>query len=133
MGAISLAPSRAWRLFVDSIEIILAFHSTTLGLYLLLPFDTFGSSPSFAIMAAIAPEWAWGSVILACGLGLLAAMWIGSVHWRLRILILLAHLWLIIAVAVAVANYRSSGVISYVFFCIIYIATYLRLAAENGR
>jgi hypothetical protein len=117
----------------DPTEIILAFHSTMLGAYLLLPFDTFGSSPTFSVMAAMAPEWVWGSVILACGLGLLAAMWAGSVQWRLRILFPFAHLWLVVAVAIAFANWKSAGVISYIFFGIIYIATYLRLAAMNGK
>jgi hypothetical protein len=114
-------------------EIILSLHSTVLGLYLLLPFSTFQSSQSFAIMAAIAPEWAWGAVIFAGGVGLLVAVLRGDIWWRLHILILLAYLWLAIAAAFIVSSYQSIAVISYVFYCVIYLATYLRLAALNGK
>lgn len=128
-----VTPTRIWRLLIESMEIILALHSIALGAYLLLPFNTFGSSRSFVIMAAIAPEWVWGGLIFALGTVLFVAVLVGSVQWRLRILILLAHIWLVIALALIVANYESVAVISYVFFSIIYIATYLRLAATSGR
>lgn len=37
-----------------------------IGLWLLLPFDTFGSSPTFAALS-ILPEWLWGVTLIGLG------------------------------------------------------------------
>lgn len=37
-----------------------------MGLWLLLPFDTFGSSPTFATLAVL-PEWTWAIVLIGLG------------------------------------------------------------------
>ena len=128
-----LPPMRIWRLLFESTELILALHSIALGLWLALPLNTFASSATFSVMAVLAPEWAWSVVILAGGLGLMAAVVVGNVRWRLRLLLILAHLWLMVAAAMLVANYQSIAAISYVFFFAIYLRAYLRLAALNVR
>lgn len=47
---------------------------------LLLPFDTFGASPSYRVMATIAPEEAWG--LFYCFVGLIqSAALCGGVYW----------------------------------------------------
>lgn len=132
-GAMPLHRPILGRLLFESVDLILALHSMALGLWLLMPWSTFASSITFRMMGTLAPEWVWGGVILAGGLGLFTALLLDNIQWRLRILRGLAFLWLVVAMAMAVANLRSIAAISYIFFGLIYIRAYLRLAALNGR
>src|SRR4051794_8161211 len=52
----------------EPIEVLLGTMATLWGFWLVLPFDTFASSPAFGVMAQLAPEMLWGGVILTIGL-----------------------------------------------------------------
>lgn len=51
------------------------------GAWLLMPFGTFETSSVFRLVAVI-PEWAWGILLIAIGIGHLMALADGSAGWR---------------------------------------------------
>ena len=52
-----------------------------IGLWLLLPFETFESSPTFAVFS-ILPEWLWGGALIAIGAGHVSALRSGDLDQR---------------------------------------------------
>lgn len=53
------------------------------GVWLLLPWDTFASSSTFRVIG-VAPEWAWGTVLFLVGSGHLVVLRDGSRTGRRR-------------------------------------------------
>lgn len=102
------------------------------GIWMLLPQDTFASSPAtWQIVADIAPEWAWGlAMIVSSAVGIIGVY---SRHVRRRRVALaaLACLWFAIWLCFVMSNWRSTGVITYLWFVILYAISYLK-AGTNG-
>jgi hypothetical protein len=65
----------------EPVELIGGATKVAMGLWLLLPFDTFGSSRTFSALAVF-PESAWGAFFLVVGLAHLAALYDGRRTWR---------------------------------------------------
>jgi hypothetical protein len=49
-------------------EFVIGFQGIGVGLWLLLPFDTFASNPAYGRMASFLPEWAWGGALFIVGI-----------------------------------------------------------------
>lgn len=81
-----------------------------IGLVFLNPFTgTFAAGRGFAVMEALAPEWAWGLILFWIGCIGLLAMWNQSVKWRRGMLFLIACLWACMAFTFYISNSNGLG------------------------
>lgn len=86
MRWVKRARSAWWTLILaehdtEPAELSGGFMKVAIGAWLLLPFDTFESSPTFAVFS-ILPEWLWGGSLMALGAGHLMALRSGNVDQR---------------------------------------------------
>jgi hypothetical protein len=100
--------------------VILAEHDTepaelsggalkcAIGLWLLLPFDTFASSPTFVTLA-ILPEWVWGTALLCVGVFHLGVLRLGDRSWRQRASLFGFLVWFSFAVVFVFTNPPAFG------------------------
>lgn len=65
----------------EPVELIGGATKVIMGIWLLLPFDTFEASPTFSELRVF-PEWAWGTFFLVVGLLHLTALHDGNRVWR---------------------------------------------------
>lgn len=63
------------RLRLDPLAVMVGIWATLWGLWVLMPWGTFDSSPSFQRLDAVGTEWGWGLFALACGLAVLQPRW----------------------------------------------------------
>jgi hypothetical protein len=101
------------------------------GGWLLNPvWNSFSTTPSFAAMAALAPEWAWGAAVMLIGLaegyGLLADVPI----LRKVTALLLTFVWASVGAMIAYANIAATGVVVYPLLAVSSGWAYLRLMAR---
>lgn len=98
------------------LEISTAVQSILWGTWLLLPFQTFGSSPVFSVMAVVAPEQVWGVLALASGVFQLVAAHTKRLKWRWYATCLTLFLWMFIDVAFWLTqSYSTASVANLVF------------------
>lgn len=79
-----------------------------LGFWLLLPMDSFASSPTFAVLDVI-PETAMGLVLLAVGIGHLLALRDGYVPWRRAASLIGFLIWFTFAATFVWSNPPAMG------------------------
>jgi hypothetical protein len=104
-----------------------------LGGGLLNPYtDTFVSSPSFAAMAALAPEWVWGLALFGVGVVHLAAMIRRAYHWRRAMMFVFAVLWAFMAAMFLLSNPSGWGPVLYGILAGSSGWAYWRLSLRNG-
>lgn len=127
--------SRAWW------SLILAEHDTEpaelsggllkvgIGLWLLLPFDTFESSPTFAVFS-ILPEWLWGSVLLALGVLHLSALRSGDLDSRRRSATIGYLVWFSFAVTFVTTNPPAIGWLAFLIAGLAQLWCSLRLGGR---
>lgn len=108
-------------------ELLNGLAATLWGFWLLLPWDSFGRTSSFAAMRELAPEWLWGATI--CGLGIIqiAGLIAGWWRWRRRSALILCGVWAFIAVMLAQANISGTGTVIYPLFSLSAMWAYLRM------
>jgi CHASE2 domain-containing sensor protein len=102
------------------------------GIWLLLPWDTFGASPSFRAMKAFAPEWIWGASIAFVGfLQTLATL---RKNYRARIVtaMLAIFFWLAIVIFFFLGNILSTAWIPYIVLAIMNIVALVELNNANN-
>lgn len=85
------------------LEFILAIQAILFGAWLLLPYETFGVSSTYAVMRSIAPEWLWGAVIFGVG----AIQFFGLFTKRIGIRRVLGFLDLFLWTAVDLAQWLT--------------------------
>jgi hypothetical protein len=124
-----------WVLFrsdFDFSELLCGLAGALWGAFLLLPQDTFASTPTFNSMELLAPEWAWGLAIMSGGLWQLASM--SMEHHRSRRISALggALTWAFISVLFALANIASTAVIIYPLLCLSATWAYWRLGRSDA-
>lgn len=97
---------------IHLIELIFGSSSVLWGTFLLLPIDTFASTPSFRTMATF-PEWAWGFCLALLGI----LQFMGATYDQARIRQAAAFgliaLWGFVAISLLLANPASTGPIAY--------------------
>ena len=74
------------------------------GTWLLLPINTFASTPSYQLLADIAPEWVWGLLFLIFGITQLTSVSLDQVRMRRISSALLALLFIIYISGVFTSN-----------------------------
>lgn len=93
------------------------------GLWLANPWlESFDSSPSYAALAQVLPEWAWGLVMIA--LGVLTLYSISQQFGRLRRWLSLIHVifWMFVSTLLAIGNLSSAGIP--VYYVIAFLALF---------
>lgn len=65
----------------EPVELMGGGTKVMMGVWLLLPFQSFTSSPTFAALAVL-PEWVWGTFLLCVGVFHLAVLRNGDRDWR---------------------------------------------------
>jgi hypothetical protein len=113
-------------------EYILAGVAVLWGVWLLNPWGvSFGTTKTFQIMAAMAPEEVWGGALALTGLTLIYGLR-RDLRWlRRRACFYLFVLWLLVAVATLIANPLSSAFPSYLGYSCLCLFAYLRLSGAN--
>jgi len=89
-----------------------AFQSALWGLWLFLPWDSFGVSQAYAFMKTIMPDWAWGGSMLFFGLYTGVAVYMdNSPQYTMRKInaFLGCVFWTAIAFGFLAGNYRSTA------------------------
>lgn len=109
-------------------ELLNGLAATLWGLWLLLPWNTFGRTATFAAMRDTGvPEWLWGTVIFTLGIIQIAGLVAGWWRWRRRSALILCGVWAFIAVMFAQANISSTGTVIYPLFSLSAMWAYLRM------
>jgi hypothetical protein len=83
-----------------------------IGIWLLLPLDTFDSSPTFAALA-IMPEWLWGVALVTLGSAHLAALHTGHQDRRRNAATVGYLVWFSFAVVFVTTNPPAIGWIAF--------------------
>jgi hypothetical protein len=78
------------------------------GGWLLLPFETFESSPSFVALT-ILPEWVWGTALLCIGVLHIGVLRLGARSWRQRLSLFGWLVWFSFAAVLVTANPSGIG------------------------
>lgn len=92
----------------EPVELIGGATKVAMGIWLLLPFETFLSSPTFVTIGAF-PEWAWGGFLLVVGTFHLAALHDGRRGWRKWASLIGFLVWFSFAVVFVVTNPPAIG------------------------
>lgn len=100
---------------IDFVEILMGLLLIGWGVQLLLPWDTFRGSPSFAALVSIWPheEWAWGVVFLVIGMLKVGAYLSGHLLFRVAASLITSSAWAFIAGTFGWANPSGTGVVMY--------------------
>lgn len=108
-------------------ELLNGVMATALGAWLLLPFQTFTSTPTFGAMRDLAPEWLWGCGIVIIGLaqlvGLIADWW----RWRRQVALASIFVWASLSTLVVFSNPASPDAAMYLVLSLSVGWAYLRL------
>jgi hypothetical protein len=109
------------------IENIAALQLALWGLWLLMPWDTFSTAAVFATLSAIVPEWVWGLATLVSG-----SLWllVRPMHLRAWLALWAIFYWLIISIAYAVGNYRSTAMAVYPLYIFVAWMAYLEIKRD---
>jgi len=120
-------------------EWALALITLSWGLVLLRSVDTFAISPSFAGLARIAPEWAWGFGCVAIGGIRLAALainglWVPSTyHLRAATSFMSIFIWFQITLGVVAATgFTSTAIAVYPWLLVLDFVCLYRVARDNA-
>ncbi len=108
------------------------------GGWLLNPaYDTFSSGAAFSVMARIAPEETWGTVVGIIGLLGLWAVRTGWLRLEIYAAVGLFFVWIVLVLVYAVAAFQTTGVPIYSVLVLItadaYIAARIQWLKENRK
>jgi hypothetical protein len=126
---------RAWLLIVrrdvDLIEIASGVLMLGWGLQLLMPWNTFTTSASYAAMGAIMPEFAWGAMLAWVGLTQVGAYLLDQ--WRIRLASTLGSCmaWTFLGVLFGVANPQGTGIVVYPFLALVSALVFWRILTHR--
>lgn len=85
--------------------------------------------PAYAVLYTIAPQWAWGGMILALGVAQVIAIWQEDRQWRSRVALAQSGVWFVIALALGLYNIYSTALVSYFWIATFHLVIYIRQAA----
>jgi hypothetical protein len=116
------------------IELLFSVVTSSWGLWLLLPFDSF-SSRNFRVLAWIAPEEAWGLFALATAALRVYGVLADSKECRMGAAWLGFLIWTFVAYGIAFTDVRSTGVPVYAAYAAVsaFVAIRLKWARAAGE
>lgn len=115
------------------VESITAVQSMLFGLWLILPFDTFGSGSVFDIMRQIAPETTWGVLMMILGVAQLYVVHVKKVLYRIWVTRIMLPVWVIIDLSFLLSRTASSASITYFVFVMCSAWSLISLALRQNR
>lgn len=115
------------------VEYLLGSLAISWGGWLLMPWNAFPSTPTFATMHAIAPEEVWGSGLVLGGGFLIFGLLRMSYRMRRQALICLFLMWLAVWLALLLGNWRSTATAVYFHAAVFCAMAYLRLPPSEKR
>jgi hypothetical protein len=110
-----------------SIELFSSVELISLGLLLLLPYQTFAANPaSYEALAGIFPEDGWGLILLSLGVVQMTAL----IHWpssRRYVAFIAMTIYALLTAGFFLASPISTGVVTYGVIAISQLWAYVRL------
>ena len=127
---------RVYSLFLmptRSMELLSGVEAAVLGIFLLLPYHTFASSPLYSAMAGLLRENTWGVLLIAVGLVQLAGVigwWMTEQQahlWRKWSALLMVAMYSFLASGFALVTIYTTAVPTYSLFALSQFWAYLNL------
>lgn len=101
------------------LETILSFESVLLGMWLLLPMNTFSTANTFKMLAVWPGELAVGSILVCLGLARAYALVLKKTRLRWNIAVVGMVVWSYIDLSFFISNPASTAVVTYFVFVIL--------------
>lgn len=130
----TLRTARHWVYEVspDSLEFFGGLLSLTLGIWLVLPFDTFRSSPVFTFVASVSPEETWGfGMLIAGGLKLASLFGFTKPVIRKATSIILAIVYGIWAFGLIYSVPTNTATVTYTMLSLAMVWAYVNLEGQD--
>ena len=108
-------------------SIILGFLTAFWGFWLLLPHKTFTSAALFSKMGAFAPEWAWGTWAVTCGLAIIVSVFTNNYLWLSRAMAFAVWHWSTVSGMMWWGDWRNTGGLTYTFVSMYAVFVYLNI------
>lgn len=102
----------------DPLEVVTAIQSILWGIWLLLPYDTFGSSRVYSVMATVAPEIWWGTFFLFIGMFQLILVHLRKRNSRRLLALAMLFSWTFADIGFWLSGSSSAAAITYLTFVI---------------
>lgn len=114
--------ARAWAKTINGVsEGIAASFAFWWGAWVASPFwATFDSTPTFRVMADLAPAWLWGSLPMAAGLLLLRYSIMGNRTLKQHALLFLVAFFVFVFAVLTLGNPSSTAVPTYLHAAVMY-------------
>lgn len=136
-GLVQRVADRAYRLIVerdvDLIEVASGLLFLGWGIQLLLPWQTFASSGGYAVLAAVLPENAWGTLLALLGVLKIGAYLLAKHRARLAGSLVGSMTWAFFSVAFGVANPAGTGIVVYPFLAVLSALIFWRVLTHRER
>ena len=104
------------------------------GLWLVLPWPTFASTPTFALLEYMAPELFWGYLIMAlCTFKIYVLLWSRNPNLKIVPNAIMAGYWFVCFLSFVMSNWQSTASVIYFFFFLSSVwVTYRRYVQSQG-
>jgi hypothetical protein len=112
------------------LQIILSTGALLWGVWLIVPLQTFATS-TFAALARLAPEGAWGSAVVLLALGSLYTTVRRNYTWQKCALLALTAWWILLFLLVIEANPASTATVTYPLLAAVSIFAYLQVGLHS--
>lgn len=113
-------------------ELFGALWMLSLGVWLLLPFDTFTWVRDFAILERVSVEWLWGVALTAVALWRLDALIMNRIQTRRGLTMMAVVTWSSLAPILIISNIASPGGVAYLVFALLEMVTYRNVCDESA-
>lgn len=115
-------------------QVILSCGALLWGMWLLLPFRTFASSPAtYALLEHTACEWVWGLALMSLSLGSLYTVLRANLRWQRRLLLALTAWWLLLVILFSTGNLASTATPGYLLLATIHVWAYIEVGVFEKR
>ena len=115
----------------NTLEAITAIQAILIGFWYCLPGNTFSSSTTYAVMAALAPDLIWGVYFMAMGSIQLVSMHLASLKNRRRYAWFAMVSWIFIDLGFWSSGSTSAAAMTYVTFVLVAVWSYAALSAPD--
>lgn len=112
--------------------ILLGIFTFVWGLWLTLPFNTFGRATSlYSKMEIFAPEWAWGSWAMLVGVITVVTIMYKKKRWLARAHAFSAWHWATVSAMMWWGDWQNTGPVTYTFIAVYSAFLYLNIKVNN--
>lgn len=115
----------------EIVEIQGATFKIVWGIWLMLPFSTFKDLAVYDALAKVAPESAWGFIVMTLGILHLMAISSGSIFWRRALILIACMFWIFIAMAFSISRIGSALIPLTIVIAFFMAVNYLRLGVPT--